>query len=70
MCIVFDYSCTLTQIRYPLGLWSLLMREYGDDTAHGYVRLKCLYQIWVTQSAIIGSGCGDDVKQAHLDYLN
>ncbi|EDX27767.1 hypothetical protein ECDEC12A_5748 [Escherichia coli DEC12A] len=46
------------------------MREYGDDTVHSYVRLKCLYQIWVTQSAIVGSGCGDDVKQAHLDYLN
>ncbi|KLH40025.1 hypothetical protein WQ69_02915 [Escherichia coli] len=42
MCIVFDYPRTLTQIRW---LRSLLMREYGDDAAHGYVRLKCLYPL-------------------------
>ncbi|ARA08649.1 hypothetical protein APX80_01015 [Escherichia coli] len=34
MCIVFDYSRTLTQKEFPVGLRSWLMREYGDDTAH------------------------------------
>ncbi|EJH6424753.1 hypothetical protein FSF50_011570 [Escherichia coli] len=33
VCIVFDYSRTLTQKEFPVGLWSWLMREYGDDTA-------------------------------------
>ncbi|HIB4387813.1 TPA: hypothetical protein ACWQ2X_004916 [Escherichia coli] len=34
VCIVFDYSRTLTQKEFPVGLRSWLMREYGDDTAH------------------------------------
>ncbi|POO36394.1 hypothetical protein CTZ33_28070 [Escherichia coli] len=34
MCIVFDYSRTLTQKEFPVGLRSWLMREYSDDTAH------------------------------------
>ncbi|RAX31895.1 UNVERIFIED_CONTAM: hypothetical protein DQE83_26530 [Escherichia coli] len=34
MCIVSDYSRTLAQRSLPVGLRSLLMREYGDDTAH------------------------------------
>ncbi|EFN9168040.1 hypothetical protein D4A49_11255 [Escherichia coli] len=34
MCIVFDYSRTLAQKEFPVGLRSLLRREYGDDTAH------------------------------------
>ncbi|RAX31172.1 UNVERIFIED_CONTAM: hypothetical protein DQE83_26935 [Escherichia coli] len=34
MCIVFDYSRTLAQRSIPQGLRSLLMQEYGDDTAH------------------------------------
>ncbi|HFP3649434.1 TPA: hypothetical protein ACHGCH_004164 [Escherichia coli] len=34
VCIVFDYSRTLTQKEFPVGLRSLLIREYGDDTAH------------------------------------
>ncbi|AWU91281.1 hypothetical protein C5P32_25240 [Escherichia coli] len=34
MCIVFDYSRTLTQKEFPVRLRSWLMREYGDDTAH------------------------------------
>ncbi|HBA7239172.1 TPA: hypothetical protein J1X52_004427 [Escherichia coli] len=33
VCIVFDYSRTLTQKEFPVGLRSWLMREYGDDTA-------------------------------------
>ncbi|AKM77521.1 hypothetical protein HW43_25385 [Escherichia coli] len=45
MCIVFDYPRTLSQRSLPVGLRSLLMQEYGDDTAHGYVRLKCLYPL-------------------------
>ena len=32
VCIVFDYSRTLTQKEFPVGLRSWLMREYGDDT--------------------------------------
>ncbi|EPY8169222.1 hypothetical protein ACXG2R_004806 [Escherichia coli] len=35
VCIVFDYPRTLAQRSLPVGLRSLLMREYGDDTAHG-----------------------------------
>ncbi|KPO59679.1 arginyl-tRNA synthetase [Escherichia coli] len=35
MCIVFDYPRTLAQRSLPVGLRSLLIREYGDDTAHG-----------------------------------
>ncbi|EEY5848579.1 hypothetical protein WH004_13600 [Escherichia coli] len=34
VCIVFDYSRTLTQKEFPVGLRSWLMQEYGDDTAH------------------------------------
>ncbi|WP_089535007.1 hypothetical protein [Escherichia coli] len=34
VCIVFDYSRTLSQKEFPVGLRSLLIREYGDDTAH------------------------------------
>ncbi|EHT7744385.1 hypothetical protein ACOS73_00017135 [Escherichia coli] len=34
VCIVFDYSRTLAQKEFPVGLRSLLIREYGDDTAH------------------------------------
>ncbi|EFD0877899.1 hypothetical protein FEU66_27230 [Escherichia coli] len=34
VCIVFDYSRTLTQNEFPVGLRSWLMQEYGDDTAH------------------------------------
>ncbi|QNS54636.1 hypothetical protein DXE53_08875 [Escherichia coli O145] len=34
MCIVFDYPRTLAQRSLPVGLRSLLMREYSDDTAH------------------------------------
>ncbi|HFV0955674.1 TPA: hypothetical protein ACIYG3_004806 [Escherichia coli] len=34
VCIVFDYSRTLTQKEFPVGLRPWLMREYGDDTAH------------------------------------
>ncbi|HCL8260444.1 TPA: hypothetical protein N2Z49_004609 [Escherichia coli] len=30
VCIVFDYSRTLAQKEFPVGL----RREYGDDTAH------------------------------------
>ena len=33
VCIVFDYSRTLAQKEFPVGLRSWLMREYGDDTA-------------------------------------
>ncbi|EFW0524028.1 hypothetical protein EY329_09000 [Shigella sonnei] len=33
MCIVFDYSRTLAQKEFPVGLRSWLMREYGDDAA-------------------------------------
>ncbi len=33
VCIVFDYSLTLAQKEFPVGLRSLLIREYGDDTA-------------------------------------
>lgn len=33
VCIVFNYSRTLTQKEFPVGLRSWLMREYGDDTA-------------------------------------
>ncbi|EON1421936.1 hypothetical protein ACNC56_004441 [Escherichia coli] len=32
VCIVSDYSRTLAQRILPVGLRSLLMREYGDDT--------------------------------------
>ncbi|ELR3168375.1 hypothetical protein QSB69_004642 [Escherichia coli] len=32
--IVFDYSPTLVQKEFPVGLRSWLMREYSDDTAH------------------------------------
>ncbi|AUM10548.1 hypothetical protein CFI09_09380 [Escherichia coli] len=35
VCIVAYYSRTLAQRILPVGLRSLLMREYGDDTAHG-----------------------------------
>ncbi|EIG43292.1 hypothetical protein ESSG_03937, partial [Escherichia coli H730] len=31
---VFDYPRTLAQRSLPVGLRSLLMQEYGDDTAH------------------------------------
>ncbi len=34
VCIVFDYSRTLAQKEFPVGLRSWLMQEYGDDTAH------------------------------------
>ena len=34
VCIVFDYSRTLAQRSLPVGLRSLLMQEYGDNTAH------------------------------------
>ena len=34
VCIVFDYPRTLSQRSLPVGLRSLLMQEYGDDTAH------------------------------------
>ena len=34
VCIVFDYSRTLTQKEFPVGLRSWLMQEYGEDTAH------------------------------------
>ncbi|MCN2916552.1 hypothetical protein MLG45_23960 [Escherichia coli] len=34
VCIVFDYSRTLAQKEFPVGLQSWLMREYSDDTAH------------------------------------
>ncbi|EIP23997.1 hypothetical protein ECEC4422_3186, partial [Escherichia coli EC4422] len=34
MCIVFDYPRTLSQRSLPVWLRSLLMQEYGDDTAH------------------------------------
>ncbi|HHU9535979.1 TPA: hypothetical protein ACUKOU_000790 [Escherichia coli] len=34
VCIVFDYSRTLTQKEFPVGLRSWLMQKYGDDTAH------------------------------------
>ncbi len=34
VCIVFDYSRTLSQKEFTVGLRSLLIREYGDDTAH------------------------------------
>ena len=34
VCIVFDYPRTLAQRSLPVGLRSLLMREYSDDTAH------------------------------------
>ncbi|TJL83645.1 hypothetical protein C9061_25540, partial [Escherichia coli] len=57
VCIVFDYPRTLAQRSLPVGLRSLLMQEYGDDTAHSYVRLKCLYQIRVTQSAPAAPAC-------------
>ncbi|EEW3330780.1 hypothetical protein D9M08_03820 [Escherichia albertii] len=33
MCIVFDYSRTLAQKEFPVGLRSWLMREYSDDAA-------------------------------------
>ncbi|EOY3534448.1 hypothetical protein [Escherichia coli] len=33
VCIVFDYSRTLAQKEFPVGLRSWLMREYGDDAA-------------------------------------
>lgn len=35
VCIVFDYPRTLAQRSLPVGLRSLLMQEYGDNTAHG-----------------------------------
>ncbi len=31
----FDYPRTLAQRSLPVGLRSLLMQEYGDNTAHG-----------------------------------
>lgn len=31
----FDYPRTLAQRSIPVGLRSLLMRGYGDNTAHG-----------------------------------
>ncbi|APL03449.1 hypothetical protein RG58_08990 [Escherichia coli] len=34
MRIVFDYYRTLAQKEFPVGLRSLLIREYDDDTAH------------------------------------
>ncbi|RFQ17963.1 hypothetical protein CRD86_21845 [Escherichia coli] len=34
VCIVSDYSRTLAQKILPVGLRSLLMREYGDNTTH------------------------------------
>ena len=34
VCIVFDYSRTLGEKDFPVGLRSWLRREYGDDTAH------------------------------------
>ncbi|CAD5615584.1 Arginyl-tRNA synthetase [Escherichia coli] len=34
VCIVSDYSRTLAQRSFPVGLRSLLMREYGDNTTH------------------------------------
>ncbi len=34
VCIVFDYSRTLSQKEFPVGLRSLLIREYGDNIAH------------------------------------
>lgn len=34
VCIVFDYSRTLAQKEFPVGLRSWLMRKYSDDTAH------------------------------------
>lgn len=34
VCIVFDYSRTLAQKEFPVGLRSWLMQEYDDDTAH------------------------------------
>ncbi len=42
VCIVFDYSRTLAQKEFPVGLRSLLIREYGDDTAHDAIRLEGL----------------------------
>ncbi|HHY1857491.1 TPA: hypothetical protein ACV199_005313, partial [Escherichia coli] len=33
VCIVFDYPRTLAQRSLPVGLRSLLIREYGDNTA-------------------------------------
>lgn len=30
VCIVFDYSRTLAQKEFPVGLRSLLIREYGN----------------------------------------
>ncbi|TJE19108.1 hypothetical protein C9224_21485 [Escherichia coli] len=34
VCIVSDYSRILAQKSLPVGLRSLLMREYGDNTTH------------------------------------
>ncbi|EFN4643154.1 hypothetical protein FQH94_25545 [Escherichia coli] len=44
VCIVFDYSRTLTQKEFPVGLRSWLMREYGDDTAHDVSGLNTLIE--------------------------
>ncbi|EFI9324772.1 hypothetical protein GZD98_005021 [Escherichia coli] len=38
MCIVFDYPRTLAQRSLPVGLRSLLIREYGDNTAPWIIR--------------------------------
>lgn len=40
VCIVFDYSRTLAQKEFPVGLRSWLMQEYGDDTAHNVSSLN------------------------------
>ncbi|WP_148999867.1 hypothetical protein, partial [Shigella sonnei] len=37
VCIVFDYSRTLAQKEFPVGLRSLLIREYGDDWICPYI---------------------------------
>ncbi|WP_077135661.1 hypothetical protein [Shigella sonnei] len=43
VCIVFDYSRTLAQKEFPVGLRSLLIREYGDDWICPYIsrHLRC-----------------------------
>ncbi|NYY75549.1 hypothetical protein DMI60_25445 [Escherichia coli] len=46
----FDYSRTLAQKEFPVGLRSWLMREYGDDTAHNVSGFEYLYRIPVTNS--------------------
>ncbi|XJH28201.1 hypothetical protein AB2I83_09215 [Escherichia coli] len=46
VCIVFDYSRTLAQKEFPVGLRSWLMQEYGDDTAHNVSGLNTFIESW------------------------